>query len=107
MNTQPKQLSFQFEEWRPENWKRANQDAILKVMWEHYPPSDYEREVMAQGIRLCRFVHDLECESCAFRYEDHTVGWTYQTKVCIKDLKAKGLWPPPPDTPNPRRNELD
>jgi len=92
--TQPEQLALDFAEWRPENMKRANQDAILRAIHEHYPPTDYERRIMAQGISPDRFVHLSECEDCNFSRQDHTVGGTYQTKVCLKDLATKGLWKP-------------
>jgi len=59
--------------------------SMLRSMVDRYPPSADEWEIMLSGIRLCRFVSPLECEKCNLATEDHTVGWMFQTKVCLKD----------------------
>jgi len=57
----------------------------LRSMVERYPPTSEECDIMLSGIRLCRFVSDLECEKCNLATEDHTEGWLFQTKICLKD----------------------
>ncbi len=65
-----------------------------------YPMTAEERTLVERGIRLARFVDDVECrDHCQFGPYDHTVGWTYQTKVCLKDLARLGLWTPPKQEP--------
>jgi hypothetical protein len=70
----------QHEEWA---------DSLLKTMVEQYPPSAYEWDIMLMGIRIDRFVSNLECEQCPFGPRDHTVGWLFETKVCLKDYYRK------------------
>jgi len=59
--------------------------SILRNMVENYPPTAEECDIMLSGIRIDRFVSHLECEGCNFATEDHTVGWMFLTKVCLKD----------------------
>lgn len=60
-----------------------------------YPMTVDELALVERGIRLARFVDDAECrDKCQFGPYDHTVGWTYKTKVCLKDLGRLGLWKP-------------
>jgi len=61
---------------------------ILRSMVERYPPTAKEYEIMLSGIRLCRFVSHLECEKCKLDTEDHTEGWLFSMKVCLKDYYA-------------------
>lgn len=61
----------------------------LKWCLEQYPPINEEWDVMLMGIRLCRFVSDLECRGCKLSYKDHTIGWQFPTKVCLKDYCQK------------------
>lgn len=61
----------------------------LKSIWERYPPTAEEWEIIISGIRLCRFVSDLECEGCKLSYKDHTIGWQFPTKICLKDYSRK------------------
>ena len=61
----------------------------LRSMVERYPPTAEECDIMLSGIRLCRFVSNLECESCNFACEDHTVDWLFNTKICLKDYHRK------------------
>ncbi len=63
--------------------------ALLRIMVERYPPTPEECDIMLSGIRIDRFVSNLECESCNFACEDHTVGWLFSTKVCLKDFYRK------------------
>jgi len=61
---------------------------LLRSMVENYPPSPEECDIMLSGIRIDRFVSHLECERCNLATEDHTVGWLFQTKACLKDYHA-------------------
>jgi len=61
---------------------------LLRTMVEQYPPTAEEWDIMLSGMRLCRFVCELECEKCNLATEDHTVGWFFPTKVCLKDYHA-------------------
>ena len=61
----------------------------LKHCMEYYPPLNEEWDVILMGIRLCRFVSELECKGCELGYYDHTVGWLFPTKVCLKDYSRK------------------
>ena len=72
------------EKKRHEDWAAS----ILRSMVESYPPTAEECDIMISGIRLCRFVSHLECEKCNLAREDHTVGWMFLTKVCLKDYYA-------------------
>lgn len=61
-----------------------------------YPMTVDEMALVERGIRIARFVDDTECcHHCQFGPYDHTVGRTYPTKVCLKDLARLGLWAPP------------
>ena len=60
----------------------------LRGMVERYPPTPEECDIMLSGIRLCRFVSHLECDKCNLACEDHTEGWMFSTKVCLKDYHA-------------------
>ena len=79
------------EQWAVERRaaeKKRHEDQAaswLRSMWERYPPTAEEWEIMLSGIRLCRFVSNLECEKCNFATEDHTEDWLFETKVCLKD----------------------
>jgi len=70
--------------------KRHEEQAAswLKSMVERYPPTAEECDIMLSGIRLCRFVSELECEKCKLACEDHTAAWLFPTKVCLKDYHA-------------------
>lgn len=70
---------------RHEEWAAG----LLRSMVERYPPTAEECDIMLSGIRLCRFVSHLECEKCNLACEDHTVGWMFLTKVCLKDYYAQ------------------
>jgi len=61
---------------------------LLRSMIERYPPTAEECDIMLSGIRLSRFVSSLECEKCNLATEDHSVGWVFQTLVCLKDYHA-------------------
>lgn len=76
--------------------KQRNADAILKSIVEHYPPTSEEWDIILMGIRLCRHVHDFECQRCKLGRFNHCpdalgVYWDplYKTynpvKVCLKD----------------------
>lgn len=83
--------------------EKAHRDwaaGILRSMWENYPPVKEEKELMASGIRIDRFVPNLECERCNLATEDHTMGFKYQywsgthnqnipIKFCLKDYYKK------------------
>jgi len=71
--------------------KKAHEERAatwLRSAVKQYPPTAEECDIMLSGIRLCRFVSDLECDSCNFACEDHTVNWLFPTKVCLKDYYA-------------------
>ena len=72
------------EKTRHDEWAAS----ILRSMVERYPPTAKECDIMLSGIRIDRFVSHLECERCNFACEDHTVGWMFLTKVCLKDYHA-------------------
>lgn len=65
--------------------KRRNQEAILRSIKQRYPMTEQERQVLPPGVRLCRFVPPWECEKCPYGPEDHTLGWKFPTKICLKD----------------------
>ena len=80
------------EKKRHEDWAAS----LLRSMVKWYPPCSEEWDIMLMGIRLSRFVSNLECEKCGLDTKDHTVGnmfwhWipAYQTggpiKICLKD----------------------
>lgn len=66
----------------------ANAAIWLKHAVDHYPASPAEWEIMLMGIRLARFVSDLECHQCNLACEDHTADWMFPTNVCLKDYYA-------------------
>jgi hypothetical protein len=72
------------EKKKHEEWAAS----VLRSMVERYPPTAEEWQIMLSGIRLDRFVSHLECQACNFACEDHTVGWLFPTKVCLKDYYA-------------------
>lgn len=63
-------------------------ESILRSMVKSHPATAEEWEIMLSGIRIDRFVSPLECEKCKFPCEDHTLGSTYLTKICLKDYYA-------------------
>ena len=84
-----KQLAADRERER-EYSKRGNSADRLKSWLEEYPPTAYEWDIMTMGIRLCMFVDDyLECQRCNLGPHDHTVGWLFKTKICLKDYYRK------------------
>lgn len=81
---------------RHEDWAAG----ILRGMVRSHPPSSAECELMMSGIRIDRFVSDLECERCNLDTHDHTLGFlfTYWSntwrqdipiKFCLKDFYRK------------------
>lgn len=62
----------------------------LKGMFERYPPTPEEYEIMLGGIRLARFVGGWECEKCQYGPTDHTLHWLFNTKICLKDAYKHG-----------------
>ena len=69
------------EKKRHEEWAAS----MLKGMVDQYPPSSEECDIMLMGVRIDRFVSDLECEKCRYATEDHTVRWLFPAKICLKD----------------------
>lgn len=76
--------------------KKRNADAHLAWCVEHYPPTSEEWDIILMGIRLCRHVHDSECERCKLATYNHCPGalgvyWDdvhkqyNPVKVCLKD----------------------
>lgn len=89
----PFQLRFQFPGDSPEERQAANYASIEASIRERYPMTEDEEKCLPEGVRLARFVPLAECnERCNFGPYDHTVGWAFPTKVCLKDLAAQGLW---------------
>jgi hypothetical protein len=76
------------EQYKAES-HRCHQEDILRSMVRGYPPSSEECDIMISGIRLARFVGEWECENCGLDCQDHTLGWMFNTKICIKDFAAK------------------
>lgn len=77
-----------------EDMNRRNEEAIMRSIHERYWMTEEERACLPEGVRLCRFVAHSECEHCILACEDHTCGWRFPTKVCLKDLYtelAQGL----------------
>lgn len=73
---------------------------ILRSMVKNNPPAAEECELMMSGIRIDRFVSNLECEKCNLNIHDHTLGFlfTYWSdtwrqdipiKFCLKDFYRK------------------
>ena len=87
MRKDPRQLTLDFPEYRPEVLKAANQAAILAVMKERYPITEAERQILPPGVRLARFVPWGECITCPLAPADHTQDGHFNTLVCLKDLR--------------------
>ena len=84
-----KQLAAEQERER-EYWARVHAESHIKWCLQQYPPKPEEWDIMTMGIRLCRFVNDhLECHRCNLGPHDHTVGWLFPTKICLKDYYRK------------------
>ena len=65
--------------------RRANQLAVRRSIRRRYPLTVVERWLLLRRIRIERFIDDKECENCLLACEDHTIGWRYPTKVCLKN----------------------
>ena len=85
----PNQLALAFPGESPAERKAANNRAIEESIRQHYPMTDEERSWLPQGVRLARFVPLAECEYCNFGPEDHTLGWRFPGKICLKDVHRK------------------
>jgi hypothetical protein len=79
-----------------EELARRCQDSWLHSAVEDLPPAAEEWDVILMGIRLCRHVHDSECQRCKLghynhcpdalgTYYDETYQWSNPIKVCLKD----------------------
>lgn len=55
-----------------------------------YPITAEEGAALPLGVRLCRFVPPWECERCPYDTQDHTIGWKFQMKICLKDYYKQG-----------------
>lgn len=78
------------KEAEAEHWRQVHAESHIKWCLESYPPTAEECDIMLMGIRLCRFVNSYkECQSCDLACEDHTVGWLFNTKICLKDYHRK------------------
>lgn len=96
---QPKLPGWEKEEerWDSERLAAAKKEheewaaGILRSMVQHYPPSSAECELMMSGIRMDRFVSNLECEKCKLATHDHTLGFlfTYWSKTYHQDIPIK------------------
>lgn len=64
--------------------------ARLQLFVQRYPPSAYECDIMLGGIRLARFVGEWECQKCPLAPTDHTLGWMFDSNVCVKDAYKHG-----------------
>ncbi len=60
----------------------------LRNMVKREAPTAEECDIMLGGLRLARFVSDLECENCKLDCEDHTLNWLFLTKICLKEYHA-------------------
>lgn len=78
------------EKKRHEEWAAS----LLRSMVRTYPPSSEEWDIILMGIRIDRFVSNLECAKCGLDTKDHTVGnlftqWSHNQycpiKICLKD----------------------
>jgi hypothetical protein len=69
---------------------QANNDAIWRWHMKDYPITDEDRQWLPAGVRICHFVHPSECEVCPTELccEDHTEGWKWGGKVCLKDVRV-------------------
>ena len=79
--------------------KRSHEDwaaSMLMSAMRTHPPRAEEWDVMLLGIRLDRFVSNLECEKCGLATKDHTAGFLFgywnepyhsesPVKMCLKD----------------------
>jgi hypothetical protein len=90
-----KELAVQAEAERA-YWRKANADDHLHSNVEDLPPEPEEWDIILMGIRLCRHVHEFECQRCKLGCYNHcprSLGtyWDplYKTdnpiKVCLKD----------------------
>lgn len=61
---------------------------------DRYPVTAEELATVPEGVRLARFMNREDCAGCSFGPFDHTVGWKYQTAVCLRVLAKLGLWKP-------------
>jgi hypothetical protein len=73
---------------------------LLRSMSKNNPPAEEECDLMLSGIRISRFVSDLECEKCTLATHDHTAGFLFThwsdtwrqdipIKFCLKDFYRK------------------
>jgi len=92
MKKHPGQIPLKFIEDTPEYRLQERDQSFLESVEKQYPATTEELACLPPGCRLCRFVPLSECDKCNFGPFDHTVGWKYPTKVCLKDLAALGLW---------------
>jgi len=67
-----------------------NYVCYIKSNLASYPPTAEEWDIMLGGIRLCRLVGDWECQKCPYAVKDHTIGWVFKAKVCLKDAYRRG-----------------
>lgn len=94
------------ERWESERLaaekKRHEEQAAswLRSMVKNNPPAAKECDLMLSGIRMARFVSDLECAKCKLDTHDHTIDFlfTYWSerdcqdipiKFCLKDFYRK------------------
>lgn len=90
----PFQIGLPFIEDTIEYRREQRDRSFLEHCLKEYPVTPEEEACLPPGCRLCRFVPLSECSNCNFGPYDHTVGWKYPTKVCLKDLTALRLWRP-------------
>ena len=110
MPVEVRQLRFQWPGESPEGMKKRRDDSWLRWSLERYPAQEWEIAALPPTSRLCRHVHPAECDACNFGPYDHTDGWAYPTKVCLKDLARLGLWTPakeqaPAEEPAPAQEQ--
>lgn len=95
------QLAQEAREAKTRQMKRANEIAILRSHVRQYPMTDYERQVIPNGVRLARFVIGWECKQCQYATHDHSLGNKFGLDhsepghisiplVCLKDYYEKG-----------------
>ena len=71
-------------------YKGYRAESHIKRCLQQYPPKPEEWDIMLTGIRIDRFVNNYEeCQRCNLGPHDHTVGWLFPTKVCLKDYYRK------------------
>ena len=51
--------------------RQRNADGHLQWNVEHDPPENEEWDIILMGIRLCRHVHEFECERCKLGCFNH------------------------------------